>query len=346
MPATITDEAIAAVGEEDASTDWQLRPLDHAAALSPEAGALKRILERPGIKSLMSGYIDHDRRAVAAQRRYKRLNLIAIWARLGAIAAGALFLLPVLARAEPGALVYRIAIGAQYSCLLLAFLFTAVNNYAGLYSRWMGSRAKAELARRSLFNFVLEADEPAGGGELPPLPLQLEYFRKYQLDVQCRFYHGRGAQHAKAAGLSRFALKLFYLLSGLAAVPVLFVLLGFFGIELSFADELGKGFLVFGVIASGLFASVLAISQMHADERNAARYAVAEENLQYLREHELTPARDAAAAGDKPAVSLFVNAAHRLISAEHQEWTLLRETVPRPEKTAQFIMQPANLGGR
>jgi hypothetical protein len=339
-------DAISALGAEDTGRDWELRPLDHAAGLPKEAGSLRRILERPEVQAIMTQYLRFDREAVTAQRRYKRASQIAIWARLGAIAVGALFLLPALATAKPGATLYQLAIGVQYLCLMLAFLFSALMNYRRLFPRWMEARAKAELARRSLFEFVAEADEEAKAGELSALPLQLEYFRKYQLDVQSNYYRHRGAQHEKAAGKTRFALKLFYALSALAAAPVLFVLLGLFGIKLPFGEWLDKGLLVFGIIASGLFASVFAISQVNLDERNAARYAIAGQNLDYLREHELEHAREAAARGDKAAVVAFIKAMHQLISAEHQEWVLLKETVLRPEKAAYFLMQPAQLGGR
>ena len=41
----ITQRTISVIGEDNPGSDWQLRPEAHAAALRPEGGALKRILE-------------------------------------------------------------------------------------------------------------------------------------------------------------------------------------------------------------------------------------------------------------------------------------------------------------
>jgi hypothetical protein len=336
--------ASAALGADQPDANWRLEPLDNARKMTPAAGALKRILQRHEVRKLMDDFVRHDAAAVAAQQRYKLWSKLAIWTRLGAIAVGALFLLPALAASRPGDPVYQVAIGLQYGCLALAFMFTALVTYRKLFSRWMTARARAEAARHALFNFVVEAQEASEKGEMPALPLQLEYFRRYQLDVQIRYYSGRGQQHASAAGATVQAMRLLQLLSACAAVPVVLVVLHWFGFALIFDELWGKGFLVFGVIASGLFASLLAVSQMNLDERNADRYSVTHQNLEFLRKAQLDQARDAAARGDKATVLDFVHAAHRLISSEHQEWLVLKECVHRPEQTAQFILQPTQIG--
>jgi hypothetical protein len=70
----------------------------------------------------------------------------------------------------------------------------------------MNKRAESEIARIELFNRIVHTHETSQGDELPLLPLKLEYFRRYQLDVQRRYYRGRGEQHAAALWRSNWWL--------------------------------------------------------------------------------------------------------------------------------------------
>jgi len=201
MTEAVQQAAIAAIGKDDPGADWVLRPKEHAAALPPEAGALARVLQSEDVRTVMERYTDHNRQAVTAQDRYKARSRLAIRARLGAI-----ILLPIAQLFTESQTVITIGTVLQYACLGVALLITAWINTAGLFSRWMEARSQAELARLALFDVVMEASQPAREGELPLLPLKLDYIRRYQLDVQTRYYKGRGEQHQAAAGQSRRAV--------------------------------------------------------------------------------------------------------------------------------------------
>ena len=82
----------------------------------------------------------------------------------------------------------------------------------------MKERAIAELARVKLFNDLMEANEEPRNGELPLLPLKLEYFRRYQFDVQRRYYSGRADEHARAAGQGKGWQRTSLALSYVAAI--------------------------------------------------------------------------------------------------------------------------------
>src|SRR5262249_42697326 len=90
------------------------------------------------------------------------------------------------------------------------------------FDSWMKARAQAEDARIELFRRVMDAVDPAPGagarqgGELKLLPLKLEYFRRYQLDLQRHYYAGRGQQHEEAAGWTHRWWIVSVMLSGLA----------------------------------------------------------------------------------------------------------------------------------
>jgi hypothetical protein len=173
--------------------------------------------------------------------------------------------------------------------------------------------------------------------------LQLEYFRRYQLDMQRRYYANRGAQHARAAGQTgRWQVQSVVLsgLAGIVAAAACFKLGLQSGLEppdwlkivsdpvSRLPDWTNKAVLATGIIASALFGASVSRSLMDLDERNASRYLTTAANLDFFSESDLAAARAAAAAGDADRVNAFVEEVQRLVSSEHQEWLLFRDSVP------------------
>ncbi len=336
--------AAAAIGADDPAADWQLRPDTHAAALPPEAGTLARILQSADVRAIMTRYTAADSRAVAAQAVYKKRSRQAIYARLGAILVGGLFLLPLGGAGVAGVSAVKLGIVVQYACLGIALGLAAFLSARKLFSRWMEARAEAELARLALFDVVMEADEAARPGELPVLPLKLDYLRRYQLDVQTRYYLGRGEQHQHAAGQTERAILWLNVLSVASFLPLFVVAADYLGlIHIANVSAL-LGVLALGTAFSGILGALSAISSMNLDERNAARYLVVHENLKDLSGASLAQAREAAARGDDAAVRQFTDAVQRLISSEHQEWIVLRNHIKRPEHLVAVALDPVRLG--
>ena len=86
-------------------------------------------------------------------------------------------------------------IALSFACLALSILASLWLGWSKPFDIWMRQRAEAETQRIKLFRRVIDAEEQARDGELPLLPLQLEYFRRFQLDVQRLYYDKRGKQH-------------------------------------------------------------------------------------------------------------------------------------------------------
>jgi len=96
-------------------------------------------------------------------------------------------------------------------------------------------------------------------------------------------------------------------------------------------------------VISGALGTIAALSSMNLDERNAARYLVVHENLKDLAGDSLERARQAAARGDEEPVKQFADAVQRLISAEHQEWVVLKTYVKRPEELVGVVLDPVRI---
>ena len=318
-------------------TDWQLRPSLHANGLKPEAGALARVLNSTTLDEPIKIFESEDRAAIAVQKRYK---LAAGWAALLSlvavvIAAALIVVQPIgLASAE----LIRALVVIQGAALVTSFALSLIVSHTSLFSRWMAHRANAEFWRIEYFKRVLAAKEVHGPNELPLLPLQLEYFRKHQLDVQRRYYDKRGGQHARSvrwgAGLRWLAL----LLIVAAAIPPVAAGFGFDWqsylasrgwssppIELAIQQ---RAFIALSTVGAALQGWLAARDLVNQDARNAARYAATLVNLEALAERPLDEARLAAADGDKGRVLQFAALVDQQISSEHREWVDLRSLAP------------------
>lgn len=335
--------AEAAIGRDDQASDWQLRPELHAGPLPAEAGALKRVLERAELKDIVARYRTADAAAVVAQRRYKRIGRLGLYATTVATLVGAFFLLPIepWLRGAPAAMASTV----QVLALVVAFLASRLLAVGSPFDAWMKKRAEAEIARIALFEEVGRANETAREGELDLLPLKLEYFRRYQLEVQRRYYHGRGAQHRAAAWRNNRWLSVSLLVTvvsiGIGAIAALHIaaawgaavpgwmLQWFSGLAGPQANRLALGL---GTIASGLYGLGVARSLMDLDERNASRFLTTADNLEYLAANGLAGAREAAAAGRQDDVLAFIRRVQEQISSEHREWIALSAREQGPDR--------------
>lgn len=337
----LSKQAEAAIGKDDPTSDWKLAPGAHAAALPPEAGALRRILQHSEVESIINTFEVADKEAVEAQGRYKRVARLRLYTGVAATIVGTTFILPLDEWIH-----YFISIPAavQYSCLAVSIVAALHLVRSQPFDVWMKARAKAEIARIALFDQVMEAvDSSTQAGELPLLPLKLEYFRRYQLDVQLRYYEGRGKQHARAAGQNVRWQRASVALTGVAGVIALLSATKFLVdfaplpswvkdtsqiVQLHLPSWINKAVLAIGIVSSTLFGASISRSLMDLDERNASRYLTTAANLKHLRETGLETARKDAAAGLVENVQGFVERIQDLISTEHREWMLLSDNLP------------------
>lgn len=329
----MTIDPIGAIGPEQQS-DWKLEPLSHARQLPPAAGALKRVLEHPDNAALMERFLAADREAIKKQARYLGWSRRAFWCRFLSIVCGTVALLDVAQLLPAG--VASVGLGLQYAFIAGALIVSLMLSVREPFEHWMQARAEAENARLDLFGKITSATEPAQAGELPLLPLQLEYFRRYMLDAQRRYYRKRGEEHARAAGKT----KLWQItVIGLTVLALAIATLGFVGgfaqipmpqamrdvIEASLTDRGQIVMLAGGIVASALGDLTAALSLASLDRRNAARYLSNADNLDFLSAQYLAEARAAAAAGDRGKTLSFIDLVQGIISSEHREWIMLRD---------------------
>jgi hypothetical protein len=172
----------------------------------------------------------------------------------------------------------------------------------------MTARARAETKRLSYFSYIAHASAEPLDRQLELL--KLEYFRRYQLDLQLAYYKSRRSGHRNSAertlDLSAGAVMVAAIASGAAGV------LGALSSEWAALGSLA----VFG---AALQAFAAARESLHQDRRNAERYEHSAQALQGLRER-LDDVRGGIAAGSPSVLTEYVTAVQDQLSLEHRQW--------------------------
>lgn len=296
------------VGDGDRD-DWIIGPSKPPPELAQAAPGLYRALTSSTATEIALRFERNDEEANEAQKKFKRVAGRANRAVLVTACFGALLLVPAAVAGAIGAVavkVWLIAFGvasAVSGSLGSAWLFEL--RQSKLLERWMQSRARAETARIEYFDCVTQPE--AGAYETL---LKLEYFRRYQLDVQYNYYFGRSKQHRVAAETTLRYGMLALLLATLASSLGAF--LGAWHLALSALAALG-------VIGSALGAYARSLEAVNQDDRNAERYERTGESLSSLRGR-LDDLRRAVAAGDGGLLPSFVKAVHEVLLLEHRQW--------------------------
>lgn len=300
--------AIDVIGSERPD-DYIIAPSEHAERYRETAPDLADVLRRSEIQVSAERFEELDARALEAQTRFTSLSNRArsavFWAGISAavlLATGAFS--PLLTELVTRAfLLVSMAAGALASALAAAWI-RAIRTGA-LLERWMTRRAEAETERLRFFELVTRAE-----GVSEPL-LQLEYFRRYQLDVQRTYYRKRGADH-RAEGdrkLSRSGTAM-ALGGGASALA---------GVLAASLEPYWAGLAAFGLAGQAVAARLENEEATSQSRRNAERYERTSLALDRLF-GELDRMRHAMAAGNREVLSAYVESVHQQLSLEHRQW--------------------------
>jgi hypothetical protein len=245
------------------------------------------------------------------------------------------------------------AVKTVFFSLAAAVVFALCLNPAKHYKDWNQARGTAEALRRELFERALSVPSPKGAIEPMRLPLMLEYFQRYQVQLQQAYFKTRGQEHEWSASVARWlervvigALLVWCFAEigtawsgtseqGAAGWPSAQALQWVTSpwawtsgklqtLETNMSDIFMLGLsVVLALIAAG--AKLHAI--LNASVRNASRYDTARENFKHI-EATLDGVRKAAAMGGEDgekAVRAYVARVHSIMSNELSEWVNIAE---------------------
>jgi hypothetical protein len=291
--------------------DYRLSPVEHAEQLKSSAPKLAALLTRSAPVELARQYAEADTEALVAERTFKRWVIRANWAVLATATASALLMAVALLTGTLGGL-------TQTTLIVLALVGVTAGGIASmslfrvkegrLLEDWMTARARAETKRLSYFSYVVNSSvQPL---DLHLELLKLEYFRRYQLDLQLAYYKNRRSGHRTSAertlSISAGSVLVAAIASGAAGV------LGALRSEWAALGSLA----VFG---AALQAFAAARESLNQDRRNAERYDNTAQALLGLRER-LDDVRVGIAAGATSVLGEYVGAVQDQLSLEHRQW--------------------------
>ncbi|MGF1454970.1 MAG: hypothetical protein ACFB6R_06280 [Alphaproteobacteria bacterium] len=340
-------DAVEAIGLDHDKTDWTLPTDAHASDLRPAADPLLRILSTGRVGDIIRQFHHHDGEASRHQRRFKRLGMRVISATIVAVLCGGLFLfIRAIGQGPSSDLLAWAALVVQGAAVAAVAVFTFQLKESTAYEDWMLDRAAAEAERINLFKVIcyrppadlaaIGAIDPAGeGGAQGPslLALQFEYFRRFQLDVQIRYYIERAQEHRRAAGRYNHMGLILILITGLIALTER---LSFSADSLPLSEAAAAALLALaGLTLPVIYQGQDMLKLINGNRRNALRYRVAGQNLISLS-HSVEEIRDRIAVHDegaRPVVQGFIDRVHDQIMTEHRQWQFL----PKPSSPSDFL---------
>ncbi|MEM8848758.1 MAG: SLATT domain-containing protein [Pseudomonadota bacterium] len=327
---------------DQAAGDYLLDLEDHAARYDGEAPGLSDILRSAAARAHGDAFLRYDADAIEAQQDYFR------WMRRTNI--GTLLTSVFGASAMAWQLVVSDAVLATSwllphvsTALAAAATAAAGLGAAGLYflrngkllETWMTRRAQAETQRIAYFETVIDK---AGKQSTWLHLLTLEYFLRYQFEVQKNYYATRSREHRVSAGKT---------VTIGAAGAVIATVSSASGVTLQGAANWPAAIAVIGA-AIGAFA--VGREQMTQDRRNSERYERISATLTDLS-RTLDDVRAQTERGNAAGVAEFARAVNEQISNEHRQWLdqadAMRSALDRIEKAlaARGALEPSTPQG-
>lgn len=318
MKNDIIQKAITIVGQNEGD-DTILNPEVHALLFSEAAPELARMLKSAELEGVADKYSEYDNQAISAQNKFKDYSERAmLWVFLTACCSALLLAVATLfGQLEQEALSRSLFVILSIAALVSGFLASTHIKLAEnmkLFEKWMKNRANAEMQRLDYFERFTNRKPPENDSTDAVFNrlLQLEFFRRFQLDLQLSYYTQRGMQHGtiaeKAASITTWAMGAAGLAAGIA---------GFLGSAL---DPKWVAIAGFGFICQAYASNVLNKEAINQDRRNEERYGRTKDSLKNLR-MQLDKVRTQIVAGNQDVLVKFVIAVHEQLSLEHRQWT-------------------------
>jgi hypothetical protein len=306
--ADVTLQAMRTVDSYRSQQGLPQRWYDDRWAISPETEF--GLFQEPRFQELLDRCRDAQNRATASASRLKIIDRIQAFAqflqsfaRPAAVIIGLLFAFPLTLMFDLGRLsdivqdrsVSTIAFHCEFLAILLVLGVRLTFFYFGPYDSLFWWRREIEDSRRTLFYEVLLSAKKS------TLPEQLEIFRRFYLEPNVEYFRRRAAQQKHLSGSSR---KQVLLLHGLClAVGLVYAFWFYRGFSLLNVYYIERGFFLFGAVVGLTIGKDLSAIKL-ARHEYLTLTAIAE-NLEYLLEHELPRAREAAATARVDDVMAF-----------------------------------------
>jgi hypothetical protein len=305
-PIQLAQDIIGAAGKDD----YQIAPTTHAAAFESKTPELGKILRSSRVGLAAGDYEDKDRDANDAQAEFKRtFNRSNVAIFLTSITIVFVLAVGVLDPSNKRALLVTFGLLSLLGGSIAAYYLNVLKQ-GNLLDNRLSSRARAEAARLAYFLSIANAPSIANLGNEFEL-IKLEYFRRFQLDVQLNYF-GDASKKNRIAALKTLKLSSI----AVAGAGSITAAAGFAG---GFINPKFAAVATFGTLFAGLSTFAATREGVYHNQRNSERFARTKEALIEIKK-QIDDVRTAVLIdGQKPMLE-FIGAVHEQLLAEHKQW--------------------------
>ncbi|HVF95733.1 MAG TPA: hypothetical protein VM871_00345 [Flavisolibacter sp.] len=294
--------------------DYVLKPTKHAEEFQSTAPDLAAILRASDLSVTIDQYEEKDATAVEAQNEFRKVfNRANVLVLITAVFSALILTTGVLSAIIPDGLektlLIAFSIGSVVTGALAAKDLFSIRQ-GRLLEAWMKARASAESKRLEFFTEVAKADTSTAVNAIPVDLLKLEYFRRFQLDVQRAYFTRRAGDHGRDA--KRILSYSGASIAGAAVVTGLAGALTILNAHFAAIASLGA---VFTALSS--YASLR--EQIYQSQRLSDRYGQTGDALQDLYKRLDSVRKAVQANGPEPMLG-YIDAVHEVLLAEHKQW--------------------------
>ena len=298
----------------NADDDYLLQPENHIEKYRTDLPELAGLLDSSRIKHIVKEFGMYDEDANEAQSKFKKFSF---WARVSTFLAAAFSATLIMSGTLNGVEYIQDSLPGLPQTILsvstvLTILFSGITSALimiiksqKLLENWMGKRAAAEELRLQYFEDLVDRQEKAPSARSGIMVL--EYFRRFQLEVQIAYYKVRSRQ--LEVKFNRFTV-IIAVLAG--SVIIINGITGFLGLEWAFLATLG-------IIVQAYSAMVSNRELTEQNERNTVRYAGLRKQLSMLKSR-IDEVRNGIREGKNDLLKKYVKAIHEPMAAEHRQW--------------------------
>jgi len=299
-------------GKDD---DYIIRPTEFPAQFEESASDFASLLKDSALVVSAKNYERVDARAGEWQKRFKKHMKIATWSIFCATSFAALLAASASVQdtvSEPLLRAMQVACGAtSIATSVVSALFLYIASRGRELQKWMQSRAEAETARLGYFKGVVQKVCDNYPDQPQLLLAALEFFRRYQLEIQQRFYEGRNKDHENDRGRT--------VLIGVSAAAILALGSALGGGLGTLVDPKFAPLAALGTIGAALALVASRREEINQSERNAERYRRTAGHLREIRKKHLE-VQKAVAQGNTSVILDYVDAIQNQLSLEHRQW--------------------------
>lgn len=301
-----------AIGQNE-KNDFELKPEEHADLYKEVLPELSALLKDSEVEYIGKEYLINDEKAVLTQKKYKdhsrKVRLYGFLTTLftvGITISGSLkeITLPVIGTLDSETTILIFTILAIISSALAGIYIKLIKSKK-LLTKWMEARSEAEESRIGYFDMLAKKME---GKSIDQHLQVLEYFRRYQLDVQLTFYEFKSKALEKKANQS---LTIIAILAGVVIIINSIAGLGF-----------GSKYAFLASIAIIIQAYSFMVSNKELDdqnERNAERYSRTRKVMAELKAR-VDRVKIAIRKNDTSTLAIYFKAVHEPLSIENKQW--------------------------